>query len=282
MLHHDITPAMPINWVSETPRKFDPEWKDKVDERLLWRGRNTGIWHDGKGTGKEGDGNGVPWPLAQRDRLVTFANTDFHEFIDVLSPTSPHESEPPQLKTYKKSHLFPSLFDIAFTDKSINCPPPTCDFLSAKYEFRPLQDFQSAGKYKYVMDVDGNGWSSRFKRLITSNSLVFKATVYPEWWLDRIQPWVHYVPVQNDYSDLVDAVVFFTGEPGRPASEPGLGTESENEELARKIAQAGREWSLRYWRKEDLTAYFFRLFLEYARVMSLERDEMGFVYSGEV
>ncbi|KAG6858275.1 hypothetical protein C0991_003157, partial [Blastosporella zonata] len=29
--------------------------------------------------------------------------------------------------------------------------------------------------------LDGNGWSSRFKRLITSNSLIFKATIYPEW-----------------------------------------------------------------------------------------------------
>jgi len=29
-----------------------------------------------------------------------------------------------------------------------------------------------------------------------------------EWWTDRIQPWVHYVPVQVDYSDLYDALRF--------------------------------------------------------------------------
>ena len=45
-----------------------------------------------------------------------------------------------------------------------------------------------------------------------------------------------------------------------------------HEDLARRIATAGREWSLKYWRREDLTAYMFRLFLEYARVMSLDRE----------
>jgi hypothetical protein len=29
-----------------------------------------------------------------------------------------------------------------------------------------------------------------------------------EWWNDRIQPWVHYVPIQMDYSDLYDTVAF--------------------------------------------------------------------------
>lgn len=29
-----------------------------------------------------------------------------------------------------------------------------------------------------------------------------------EWWTDRIQPWVHYVPIQVDYSDLYDTLGF--------------------------------------------------------------------------
>lgn len=28
---------------------------------------------------------------------------------------------------------------------------------------------------------------------------------------DRIEPWVHYVPVQADYSDVYDALIFFRG-----------------------------------------------------------------------
>lgn len=53
-------------------------------------------------------------------------------------------------------------------------------------------------QYKYVLDVDGNGWSGRFhrcvlrrfeeredadgeRRLMASNSLVLKSTIFPEW-----------------------------------------------------------------------------------------------------
>ena len=66
---------------------------------------------------------------------------------------------------------------------------------------------------------------------------------------DRIAPWVHYIPVQVDLSDLYDSLMFFRGD---------LHGNNAHDDLARKIASAGREWSLRYWRKEDLTAYMFR------------------------
>lgn len=36
--------------------------------------------------------------------------------------------------------------------------------------------------------ADGNGWSSRFKRLMSTNSLILKSTIFPEWYADRIQP----------------------------------------------------------------------------------------------
>jgi hypothetical protein len=39
---------------------------------------------------------------------------------------------------------------------------------------------QEALTYKYVVDVDGNAWSARFKRLLTSGSLIFKATIMRE------------------------------------------------------------------------------------------------------
>jgi hypothetical protein len=32
-----------------------------------------------------------------------------------------------------------------------------------------------------AFDIDGNGWSSRFHRLIMSGSVVLKSTIYPEW-----------------------------------------------------------------------------------------------------
>jgi hypothetical protein len=99
---------------------------------------------------------------------------------------------------------------------------------------------------------------------------------------------VHYVPVQLDLSDLHDALIFFRGD--------GYGG-GAHEHLARKIAVAGRNWSKTFWRKEDLTSYMFRfvpvfglsvvgiltdsdyrLTLEYARLMSDDREAMTYYH----
>ena len=50
-------------------------------------------------------------------------------------------------------------------------------------------------------------------------------------------------------------------------------------ENAKKMGKQGREWVIDHWRKEDMVAYYFRLWLEYARVMSPERKSMNFSLS---
>ncbi|KAG2068520.1 hypothetical protein BDR04DRAFT_1208647, partial [Suillus decipiens] len=255
LVHHDIRPAVPYGWVEDLANSDNPPWEERVDERLLWRGTNTGIHH----------GTDTRWRRAHRDHLVQLVN-DMEGIVDVLrSPLN--DSEPVgEPVPWRKAHLNPALMDIQFTGKAVACSE-ICDQLDTLYDWRKMQTLQEAGRYKYVFDVDGNGWSGRFKRLITSNSLVFKSSIYPEWFMDRVAPWVHYVPVQVDLSDLYDTLTFFRGGPQG---------EGAHEDLAKKIAAAGREWSQTYWRKEDLTAYMFRLFLEYARVSSLDRDAMTY------
>lgn len=261
VIHHDIRPAVPYGWVEDLPESDNPPWEERVDERLLWRGTNTGIFH----------GVNTRWRQGHRDHLIRFVN-DLEGTEDVLrSPLNDSEpvGEPVPLR---KAHLNPALMDIQFAGKAGSCAPNLCDELDKLYDWRKMQTLQEAGHYKYVFDIDGHGWSGRFKRLITSNSLVFKNTIYPEWFMDRVAPWVHYVPVQIDLSDLYDTFTFFRG---------GLDGKGAHEDLAKKIAAAGREWSQTYWRKEDLTAYTFRLFLEYARVSSLDRDAMTYKEDSE-
>lgn len=84
---------------------------------------------------------------------------------------------------------------------------------------------------------------------MASNSMVLKSTTYPEWFVDRIQPWVHYVPISYDYSDLHDAFMFFRGD---------LSGKGSHDSLAKKIALAGSQWTSTFWRDEDATAYMFR------------------------
>lgn len=109
-------------------------------------------------------------------------------------------------------------------------------------------------RYKYLLDVDGNGWSARFKRLLSTNSVVLKSTIFPEWFTDHIQPWVHYVPLKPDLTDLYDVMTFFR---------------DGHDELAKRIAVESKKWSKQFWRKEDMMAYQFRWVWWWVRVLTL-------------
>lgn len=101
---------------------------------------------------------------------------------------------------------------------------------------------------------------------MSTNSPVFKSTIYPEWWTDRVQPWVHYVPIQVDYSGLYISLIFFGGD---------LSGEGAHEEMAQRIGAAGRKWVSSYWRPEDVIAYMFRFVLRLLSFDSL--SNIGFV-----
>ncbi|KAG1797482.1 glycosyl transferase family 90-domain-containing protein [Suillus plorans] len=271
-LHSDIRVPIMLSWVDDVEGveegDLEEAWMQKDEERLLWRGLNTGIHH----------GKDKPWKDSQRGRLMDLVSssppssglekrsTAHPKTIDALV-TDPSSPEGVTTQTFKKSIVNPAMMDVAFAGKPGQCEDEVCKEVEERWEWRRRMGFKEAVKYKYVLDVDGNGWSSRFKRLMTSNSVVFKSTVYPEWFTHRIAPWVHYVPIQVDYSDLYDSLLFFRGDPS------GHGA---HEDLAKKIASRGREWSMSFWRKEDMVAYLYRLFLEYARVMDSDRDSLNF------
>lgn len=94
------------------------------------------------------------------------------------------------------------------------------------------------------------------RRLMSSNSLVFKSTIFPEWYSDHIQPWLHYVPISIDFNDLWNAMAFFRGD------ENGDGA---HDDLAKEIAYAGKEWASKHWRMVDMQVYTYRLLLEVSR-----------------
>ena len=62
-------------------------------------------------------------------------------------------------------------------------------------------------EYTSVISVDGVGCADRLKALLSSQSLVFKQTssMYEFWYTD-LRPWKHFVPVRQDFSDLVERV----------------------------------------------------------------------------
>ncbi|KAI6000279.1 hypothetical protein EDC04DRAFT_2612070 [Pisolithus marmoratus] len=238
LLHHDIRPPIPYGWTSgnDSEALGDVPWAQKVDERLNWRGSPTGIYASPE----------THWMHAHRQRLVTLTNTiaGNTSVLRVPSDMSSPVGEPLQLRM---ARVNPAWMDVAFTGKPLACDENagTCELMEEKFEFRRMQGRKEEGRYKLIVDVDGNGWSGRFKRLATSNALILKASVYPEW---------------SPILTLYDVVAFFRN----------------HAEAAAKIASAGKAWSHQFWRKEDMSAYLYRLLLEYARVMSVDRESMSY------
>ncbi|KAJ7134463.1 glycosyl transferase family 90-domain-containing protein [Mycena epipterygia] len=107
-------------------------------------------------------------------------------------------------------------------------------------------------QYKYLLDVDGNTFSGRFLSLLKSGSLVFKSTVFEEYFNDWIQPYEHYIPVKPDLSDLVEKVHWAI----------------EHDDEARQIQETGKLFTERVMTDSQNDCYFAAMLLEWARLQN--------------
>ena len=64
--------------------------------------------------------------------------------------------------------------------------------------------------FRYLLAVEGNDVASGLKWMLASNSVVLMVPPRRETWAreSQLQAWVHYVPVQPDFSDLVEKLEF--------------------------------------------------------------------------
>ncbi|MBW0550226.1 hypothetical protein O181_089941 [Austropuccinia psidii MF-1] len=234
--------APPLEQYSDTYIGNDPVWSKKTINKLLWRGSTTGAEFK----------KGFKWRESQRARLH-FLTHKTDGKVQVLSPSN-------QTKLIERdlAQLNQKLMDTSFSGRAVQCDPETCQHLSQIINFAPTMGLDESYQYKYLIDLDGNGWSGRFHRLMSTNSIVLKSTIFPEWYADRVQPWVHYVPIKVDYSDLYDAMLFFAGD---------LDGSDSHDQLAEMIANQGKDWAAKHWRRVDMAAYAFRLVLEWRRIM---------------
>lgn len=249
-------------------------WAQKDDARLFWRGTMTG---DAYTQPQRGYRPHYDWRESHRIRLAA---------LGAPAPGDGAGDEPRrwvwvrrggwEKASFARSVLRRHFFDIGLVDKLHQCNEAdgTCAQMRAELTFKPGTARGSEARYKFLLDVDGNGWSSRFRRLLGSGSVVLKATVYPEWNTDWLVPFFHYVPVRNDYGDLTDVMAFFAGTPETPDEAATAG----RDDLAREIGENARRFVNEHWRWEDMQAYMLRLLLEYRRLMADDRD--AYVYNG--
>jgi hypothetical protein len=105
-------------------------------------------------------------------------------------------------------------------------------------------------EYRYLLDLPGYGYSGRLKYLLLLGSVVLVVD-HPdrEYWLPFFCPWVHYVPVRRDLSDLQQAARFL----------------ETNLAAAERIAESGRELARRMFHPNFRAAYFSDVLGAYSR-----------------
>lgn len=60
--------------------------------------------------------------------------------------------------------------------------------LPSQYPLGEKQSWQHAYQYKYLFDIDGNTFSGRFIGLLMGGSLVFKSTIWQEFFTPWLKP----------------------------------------------------------------------------------------------
>lgn len=73
--------------------------------------------------------------------------------------------------------------------------------------------------YAYLLDIGGNGYSGRLKYLMWSNRpILYVDREYVEYFNEHLKPYVHYIPVKQDLTDLVSQTEWMMKNPEK-ASE---------------------------------------------------------------
>ena len=220
--------------------EHDVDWDVKLN-KLYWAGSTTG--------GVASDGH---WRQFHRQRFVALAqNLDWQQHAYLRQ-----ENDGRIVRT-KSRFLNGRLFNVFFT-RIFQCAWRSCRDEWAHFRIKAWADKDEALRSRLVFDVDGNGISGRYYKLLASRSVPLKQTLLREWHDDRLMPWVHFIPVSQSMEELPELIRFLT------STELG-------QQRAREIAEQGRAWYREAFREVDMTVYVYRLLLELARVQDPER-----------
>ncbi|TQV99513.1 capsule-associated protein CAP1 [Cordyceps javanica] len=246
----DLVYPSPWYWYGKVEHNEtrDMPWADKKD-KLFWRGSTTG------GFSRHGG-----WRRQHRQNVVGKINGATDALIFTGGGTGGGGGRWTAEQVPRGDHR--NLTDVHFSHVG-QCDPGDCEAQKQFFKVKDAVDMQHAWRYKFLLDMDGNAFSGRFYAFLRSRSQVFKLALFREWHADWLRPWLHYVPFSMQGDDWLAAVHYY-------------GTTAEGAAEAQTMAAASRDWAGKTLRKVDMEAWFFRLLLEYARVIDDNREVIGF------
>jgi len=68
--------------------------------------------------------------------------------------------------------------------------------------------------WRYLIDIEGNGYSARLKLLLASPRVVFvQDRPFKDLCFETMKPWEHFVPIRRDFSDLLLMLFYISQNP---------------------------------------------------------------------
>ena len=186
------------------------KWNDKIDQ-VFWRGTMNGL---------------RPSPE------------------EILSK---HFIKYPRFFLVQLSKINPDFVNAKFVDKSIN---NWGGFIISKFNTLVSSVHpRDHVNYRYLIDIDGVSCCfSRTYWILLSNSLLVKqVTENKQWYYKGLKPYFHFVPVQENLSDLFERIQWC----------------KEHDLVIQTIAQNGTEFASSYLTYEMSMQYLGKLFSEY-------------------
>ena len=108
--------------------------------------------------------------------------------------------------------------------------------------------FSDQTNYKYILHIDGFVAAWRMIYLLHTKSLILKVdSKWKEYYYDELKPWVHYVPVKEDLSNLIDVIEWC----------------KKNDDVCKHIADNAFMFATTYLTKEKVYEYMANLLYSY-------------------
>jgi SAM-dependent methyltransferase len=134
----------------------------------------------------------------------------------------------PRLQLCEIARAQPDLIDAGIVQVA-QIPPESESELQAAGLMKPYIPSLQFNRYKFQIDIDGNSnsWAGLFEKLLSGSPVLKIASPfgYRQWYYDLLKPWIHFVPVASDLSDLVEKLQWLRA----------------HDDVAREIGARGRE-----------------------------------------
>lgn len=113
-------------------------------------------------------------------------------------------------------------------------------------------NFEDQCKYKYLFNMRGVAASFRYKHLFLCKSLVLNVdSNWIEFFYTQLKPWIHYVPIAEDFSDTEQILSFL----------------KENDDLAMNIASQGFKFIWNHLTLDSVECYWNQLLTRYSKLL---------------